>query len=97
VCGYISNDTTSQTKNKIHNHTQTAALRRPPIWEDPVHGIILTLGNPKDLYKLIYTHFILLYFIFLYFNFTTILTKNYSETVNGTMPEDGKLLPKHVA
>jgi hypothetical protein len=66
---------TSQTKDKIHNHTQTAALRRSPIWEDPVHGIILTLGNPQDLYKLIYTHFILLYFIFLYLNSTSILTK----------------------
>jgi hypothetical protein len=28
---YTQNDITSQTKNKIHNHTQTAALRRPPI------------------------------------------------------------------
>jgi hypothetical protein len=71
----MTNDITSQTKDKIHNHTQTAALRRPQIWEDPVHGILLTLGNPQDLYKLIYTYFILLYFIFLYFNSTSILTK----------------------
>jgi hypothetical protein len=44
--------------DKIHNNTQTAALRRSPIWEEPVYGIILTLGNPQNLYKLLYTHFI---------------------------------------
>jgi hypothetical protein len=88
----MSNDITPQIKAKIHNHTQTAAIRRSPIWEDPVHGIILTLGDPQNLYKLLYTHCILLYF-----NLTSILTINCSEIVNGTTPEDGKLLPKHVA
>jgi hypothetical protein len=56
----VTDPRTPQIKDKIHNHTQTAALQRPPIWEDPVHGIILTLGNPQNLYKLLYTytHFI---------------------------------------
>jgi cytochrome b561 len=30
----------------------------------PVHGLILTSGNPQNLYKLLYTHLFLLYFIF---------------------------------
>jgi hypothetical protein len=36
-------------------------------------------------------------FYLLYFNYTSILTINCSEIVNGTTPEDGKLVPKHVA
>jgi hypothetical protein len=54
----MANDITSQIKERYTTTHTTAAIRRSPIWEEPIHGIILTLGNPPNLYKLLYTHFI---------------------------------------